>query len=327
MSKLATSYPSWAKLEQLSKQKINLREAFAKDPQRFERYSRSFKGDRVTDISLLFDFSKNLIDDDVLASLISLAKEAKVEEHRDAMLDGKPINGSEDRAVLHIALRDLEGDFKGKNSVPGVDEVIPELKHMKEFSEAVRSGSWKGYTGKTIKSIVNIGIGGSDLGPVMATQALKPYSKRDLNAHFVSNIDGTHIAETLKVCDPETTLFIVASKTFTTQETITNATAARDWFMETAKDKAHVEKHFVALSTNVKAATEFGIAEANMFKFWDWVGGRYSLWSAIGLSIALVIGYENFEEFLKGGNEMDRHFKNAKLEDNLPVLLALIAIW
>ncbi|CAO1635721.1 unnamed protein product [Parajaminaea phylloscopi] len=328
MVKPATTYPSWAKLEQLAKtNKVVLREAFAKDPKRFDTYSRTFQGDRVKDVSLLLDFSKNLIDQDIWASLVSLAREASVEEQRDAMFAGKHINESEDRSVLHIALRDLDNDFPEKSGVEGVDEVLPELKHIKEFSEAVRSGSWTGYTGKAIKSIVNIGIGGSDLGPVMVTEALKPYAKRDLDAHFVSNIDGTHMAETLRACDPETTLFIVASKTFTTQETITNATTARDWFLDSAKDKAHVAKHFVALSTNVEAATGFGIAKENMFKFWDWVGGRYSLWSAIGLSIALVIGYENFEELLRGANEVDRHYKTAPLDQNLPVILALIGIW
>jgi len=198
---------------------------------------------------------------------------------------------------------------------------------MKEFTESVRSGAWKGYTGKTINTIVNIGIGGSDLGPVMVTEALKPYAKRDLTAHFVSNIDGTHIAETLRVCDPETTLFIIASKTFTTQETITNAQTARSWFLASANDKMHVAKHFVALSTNTKAVTSFGIHESNMFQFWDWVGGRYSLWSAIGLSIALVIGYDNFKQLLKGAHGMDVHFKETPLEHNLPVLMALVGIW
>lgn len=324
---LATTYPSWSKLEKLAKErKIPLREAFDKDPKRFQTYSRSFQGDRNKEISLFLDFSKNLIDDEVWQTLLSLAKEAKVEQKRDDMLSGKRINKSEDRSVLHIALRDLDDDFKAKDQVEGVDEVKPELQHMREFTDAVRSGQWKGYTGKPIKSIVNIGIGGSDLGPVMVTEALKPYSKRDLDAHFVSNIDGTHIAETLRVCNPETTLFIVASKTFTTQETITNATTARDWFLKSAGDQAHVAKHFVALSTNVEAATKFGIAKQNMFKFWDWVGGRYSLWSAIGLSIALVIGYERFEELLRGANEMDRHFASQPLDQNLPVILGLIGI-
>ncbi|PWN51973.1 Phosphoglucose isomerase [Violaceomyces palustris] len=325
--KLASSHPAWNKLEQLYESKgkqINLTKAFNEDKKRFSTYSQLWKSEK-TDATILLDYSKNLIDAEVLEALVQLAKEAKVQEQVDAMFSGEHINTSEDRSVLHVALRDLPGDFSINE--PGVEEVKPELEHMKSFSEAVRSGAWKGYTGKPIKSIVNIGIGGSDLGPVMVTEALKPYAKRDLDAHFVSNIDGTHMAETLKVCDPETTLFIVASKTFTTQETITNATTARDWFLENAKDKAHVAKHFVALSTNVKAATDFGIAKENMFKFWDWVGGRYSLWSAIGLSIALVIGFDNFEQLLHGAHEMDLHYKNAKLEENIPVLLALIGIW
>ena len=240
------------------------------------------------------------------------------------MFAGKHINTSEDRAVLHIALRNLS---KWKIDDPGTEEVFEVLEHIKEFSESVRSGEWKGYTGKTITDVVNIGIGGSDLGPVMVTEALKDYSKRDLKMHFVSNIDGTHLVEELKECNAETTLFIIASKTFTTQETITNAESARDWFLAAAKDKAHVAKHFVALSTNKSAVTAFGIDEANMFAFWDWVGGRYSFWSAIGLSIALSIGFDNFEQLLAGAHEMDKHFKTAPLEENLPVILALVGIW
>lgn len=247
-----------------------------------------------------------------------------MEQTRDEMFAGKHINTSEDRAVLHIALRNFS---QWSIPEPGAEEVPKVLAHIKEFSESVRSGSWKGYTGKSINTIVNIGIGGSDLGPVMVTEALKPYAKRDLTPYFVSNIDGTHLAETLRLCDPETTLFIIASKTFTTQETITNAESARSWFLEHAKDKAHVAKHFVALSTNTKAVTTFGIAEENMFQFWDWVGGRYSLWSAIGLSIALVIGYDNFEKLLQGAHGMDKHFRETPLKDNLPVLLAVIGIW
>jgi glucose-6-phosphate isomerase len=240
------------------------------------------------------------------------------------MFTGGHINTTEDRAVLHVALRSFN-ELSVQES--GVEEVPKVLAHMKEFSNAVRSGEWKGYTGKTINAIVNIGIGGSDLGPVMVTEALKAYSKRDLAAHFVSNIDGTHLAETLRLCDPERTLFIIASKTFTTQETITNAQSARAWFLKSAGDKAHVAKHFVALSTNTKAVTEFGISPANMFQFWDWVGGRYSLWSAIGLPIALVIGYDNFESMLKGARGMDKHFRSAPLEQNLPVLMGVIGIW
>lgn len=324
---LASSYPSWSKLQQLYDAKgksINLTQAFQSDPKRFDKFSHSFDSSK-TDASFLVDLSKNLIDDEIFSTLLQLAKDAKVEQQRDDMFAGQPINSSEGRSVLHIALRDLPGDFSPK--VEGVDEVLGELQHMKQFSEQVRSGAWKGYTGKPIKTIVNIGIGGSDLGPVMVTEALKPYAKRDLDAHFVSNIDGTHMAEALRQSDPETTLFIVASKTFTTQETITNATTARDWFLKAAGDKKHVAKHFVALSTNVKAATEFGIEQANMFKFWDWVGGRYSLWSAIGLSICLVVGYDNFEQLLLGAHDMDLHYKNTPLEKNIPALLALLGIW
>jgi glucose-6-phosphate isomerase len=251
-------------------------------------------------------------------------REAGVESARDKMFAGEHINTSEDRAVLHVALRNF-GEFT--ISEDGVGEVPGVLAHIKSFSDTVRNGVWKGYTGKSITAVVNIGIGGSDLGPVMVTEALKAYAKRDLSAHFVSNIDGTHLAETLRLCDPERTLFVIASKTFTTQETITNAQSARTWFLSHAQDKEHVAKHFVALSTNVGAVTEFGIAKENMFQFWDWVGGRYSLWSAIGLSIALVIGYENFEQLLKGAHGMDKHFKETPLENNMPVLLAVLGIW
>ena len=270
------------------------------------------------------DYSKNLVTEPIFNTLLDLVREAEVETYRDKMFSGEHINTSEDRAVLHVALRNFD-EFK--ISEEGVGEVSTVLKHIKDFTESVRNGSWKGYTGKSIDTIVNIGIGGSDLGPVMVTEALKAYSKRDLTVHFVSNIDGTHLAETLKVCNPETTLFIIASKTFTTQETITNAESARDWFLQAAEDKAHVAKHFVALSTNTKAVTAFGISQENMFQFWDWVGGRYSLWSAIGLSIALVIGYDNFEQLLKGAHGMDKHFKETPLEKNLPVILAAIGIW
>lgn len=304
--------------------KIVLKDLFAQDPDRFAKFSKEYNSSSGPDVTLLVDLSKNLVTKPVLDSLLSLVREAQVEEYRDKMFAGEHINTSEDRSVLHVALRNFD-DFKIAEQ--GVDEVASVLNHMKEFSEAVRSGEWKGYTGKTINTIVNIGIGGSDLGPVMVTEALKPYSKRDLTAHFVSNIDGTHIAETLRECDPERTLFIIASKTFTTQETITNAETARAWFLNAAKDKAHVAKHFVALSTNTKAVTAFGIDESNMFQFWDWVGGRYSLWSAIGLSIALAIGYEIFEQLLKGAHGMDKHFKETPLENNLPVLMAAVGIW
>ena len=325
--RLASEYPAWKKLQELyntTHEQIVLKELFASDPARFSKYSKTYQSTYGPSVNILVDLSKNLITEPVLSTLVSLAKEAEVEKWRDEMFSGAHINTSEDRSVLHVALRNFN-DFSINEA--GVDQVQGVLNHMKEFSESVRSGAWKGYTGKPINTIVNIGIGGSDLGPVMVTEALKPYSKRDLKALFVSNVDGTHIAETLLECDPETTLFIIASKTFTTQETITNAESARDWFLGHAKDKAHVAKHFVALSTNEPAVTAFGIHPSNMFAFWDWVGGRYSLWSAIGLSIALVIGYDNFEELLKGAHGMDRHFKETPLEENLPVLMALVGIW
>ncbi|KAJ3728759.1 glucose-6-phosphate isomerase [Lentinula raphanica] len=325
--KLASEYESWKKLQHIydsERSKLILKDLFAQDPDRFSKFSTEYTSTSGPDVTILLDYSKNLITQPILDSLLSLVREAQVESFRDKMFAGEHINTSEDRAVLHVALRNFN-DFQIQEA--GTDEVASVLEHMKVFSNSVRSGEWKGYTGKTINTIVNIGIGGSDLGPVMVTEALKPYSKRDLNAYFVSNIDGTHIAETLRVCDPETTLFIIASKTFTTQETITNAESAKEWFLASAKDQAHVAKHFVALSTNTKAVTAFGIAKENMFQFWDWVGGRYSLWSAIGLSIALVIGYDNFEQLLQGAHGMDKHFKETPLERNLPVLLAAVGIW
>ncbi|KAJ3898034.1 glucose-6-phosphate isomerase [Lentinula edodes] len=325
--KLASEYDSWKKLQHIydsERSKLILKDLFAQDPDRFSKFSTDYVSTSGPDVTFLLDYSKNLITQPILDTLLSLVREAQVESFRNKMFAGEHINTSEDRAVLHVALRNFN-DFQIQEA--GTDEVASVLEHMKVFSESVRSGEWKGYTGKTINTIVNIGIGGSDLGPVMVTEALKPYSKRDLTAHFVSNIDGTHIAETLRACDPETTLFIIASKTFTTQETITNAESAKEWFLSSAKDQAHVAKHFVALSTNTKAVTAFGIAKENMFQFWDWVGGRYSLWSAIGLSIALVIGYDYFEQLLKGAHAMDKHFKETPLEKNLPVLLAVVGIW
>lgn len=324
---LQSEYSAWKKLQQTydaQHARLILKDLFAQDPNRFSKFSEEYVDSTDKNTTFLLDYSKHLITQPILDTLLSLAREAELENYRDKMFAGEHINTSEDRAVLHVALRNFD-DFKIQEA--GVDEVAAVLAHMKEFSEAIRSGSWKGYTGKTINTIVNIGIGGSDLGPVMVTEGLKPYAKRDLTAHFVSNIDGTHIAETLRLCDPERTLFIIASKTFTTQETITNAESARDWFLAAAKDKTHVAKHFVALSTNTKAVTEFGIDKANMFAFWDWVGGRYSLWSAIGLSIAIYIGYDNFEQLLKGAHGMDKHFKETPLEKNLPVLMAVIGIW
>ncbi|KAF5335461.1 hypothetical protein D9611_012157 [Ephemerocybe angulata] len=334
--KLASSYAAWQKLQEIydtQHSSLILKDLFAQDPARFSKFSRTYTASTPSvdasspETSIFLDFSKNLITEPILATLFDLVREAEVEKHRDEMFSGAHINNSEDRAVLHIALRNLgESQFTGIKE-QGVDEVPAVLAHIKQFTNAVRSGEWKGYTGKAIDTIVNIGIGGSDLGPVMVTEALKPYAKRDLKAHFVSNIDGTHIAEVTRECNPETTLFIIASKTFTTQETITNAESAKAWFLATAKDTAHVAKHFVALSTNTKSVTEFGISKENMFQFWDWVGGRYSVWSAIGLSVALVIGYENFEALLKGAHGMDRHFKETPIEQNLPVILAVLGIW
>ncbi|KAH9478021.1 phosphatidylinositol N-acetylglucosaminyltransferase subunit gpi1 [Psilocybe cubensis] len=314
-----------------TRESIVLKELFASDPQRFAKFSKEYNSTYGPPVQILLDLSKNLITEPVLGALLQLVREAGVEKVRDAMFAGEHINTSEDRAVLHVALRNFtDGGLSIAPNEAGVNEVDGVRAHMKEFSEAVRSGAWKGYTGKPIDTIVNIGIGGSDLGPVMVTEALKPYAKRDLKAHFVSNIDGTHIAETLRECNHETTLFIIASKTFTTQETITNAETARSWFLQAAggaSAQSHIAKHFVALSTNTKAVTAFGIDAKNMFQFWDWVGGRYSLWSAIGLSIALVIGWDNFEDLLKGAHGMDKHFKETPLEQNLPVLMAAIGIW
>lgn len=299
---------------------VTIAELFAKDSDRFAKFSATF------DDLMLVDFSKNRITEETLAKLQDLAKETDLAGAIKSMFSGEKINRTEDRAVLHVALRNRSNTpiiVDGKDVMPEVNAV---LEKMKTFSEAIISGQWKGYTGKAITDVVNIGIGGSDLGPFMVTEALRPY-KNHLNMHFVSNVDGTHIAEVLKKVNPETTLFLVASKTFTTQETMTNAHRARDWFLKTAGDEKHVAKHFAALSTNAKAVGEFGIDTANMFEFWDWVGGRYSLWSAIGLSIILSVGFDNFVELLSGAHAMDKHFSTTPAEKNLPVLLALIGIW
>ena len=298
----------------------HMRDLFKEDPQRFDKFSARFK-------DILLDYSKNRITDETMHLLFDLARQAKLQDWIERMFNGEKINITEDRAVLHVALRNRSNrpiKVDGEDVMPEVNRV---LAHIREFTEAVRGGQWTGYTGKRITDVVNIGIGGSDLGPVMATEALKPYGKQDLRVHFVSNIDGTHIVETTKNLSPETTLFIVASKTFTTQETITNAHSARDWFLQTAKDEAAIAKHFVALSTNAQEVAKFGIDTKNMFEFWDWVGGRYSLWSAIGLSIALYIGMDNFEELLAGAHEMDEHFRTRPLEQNLPVILGLVGVW
>ncbi len=312
---------AWNRLEEyhFSFEDTHLKELFAADPERFQKYALKFE-------EMLVDYSKNLVDSEIMESLFELAKECGLKEATESMFTGQKINATEGRAVLHVALRNRNNTpiiVDGEDVMPEVNAV---LEQMKAFSEEVISGKWKGYTGKAITDIVNIGIGGSDLGPLMVTEALKPY-KNHLNLHFVSNVDGTHIAETLKKVNPETTLFIVASKTFTTQETMTNAISARDWFLKTAIDEAFVKFHFVAVSTNAKAVAAFGIDTKNMFRFWDWVGGRYSLWSAIGLSIVLGIGYENYIQLLEGAHAMDNHFRNTEFSKNIPVILALIGIW
>ncbi|XP_004069406.1 glucose-6-phosphate isomerase [Oryzias latipes] len=322
-----TDDPNFQKLQdwfRANSGSLNMREMFDKDKQRFSKFSVTLDTD---DGDLLLDFSKNLVNQDVMAMLLALAKSRGVEEARDKMFSGEKINFTEGRAVLHVALRNRSNTpilVDGKDVMPDVNQVLGK---MKVFCQKVRSGEWKGFSGKSITDVVNIGIGGSDLGPLMVTEALKPYSAEGPNVWFVSNIDGTHLAKTLARLNPETTLFIIASKTFTTQETITNAESARDWFLQTAGDKSAVAKHFVALSTNSVKVKDFGIDTANMFEFWDWVGGRYSLWSAIGLSIALHIGFNNFEQLLAGAHWMDNHFCNAPLDQNVPVLLALLGVW
>jgi glucose-6-phosphate isomerase len=322
MSSLTTS-PAWKSLldHQRVMAGVHMRELFAADPQRFAKLSREECG-------LFVDYSKHRVTDETLRLLCALARHADVEGWRDKMFAGAKINGTEDRAVLHVALRNRSNQpvlVDGNDVMPEVNRVLAK---MREFTERLRNGVWKGHTGKAITDVVNIGIGGSDLGPVMVTEALRPYWKPGMNAHFVSNVDGTHMAETLRRVDPERTLFIVASKTFTTQETLTNARTARAWLLDKlgAKQDA-VAKHFVALSTNAKEVAAFGIDPSNMFEFWDWVGGRYSLWSAIGLSIACVIGMDRFEELLAGGFAMDGHFRTAPLERNLPVILAMLGVW
>lgn len=316
-----TQLKSWKTLENIKKnQSFDLRKLFKEDPGRAEKFSVSFD-------DIFFDYSKNLIDENVMKTLFSLAEEAGLKEGIAAMFRGEKINETEKRAVLHTALRDFSDDpvmVDGHN----VKEDIRRVQNrMKTFADKVSNKKWIGFSGKPVTDIVNIGIGGSDLGPVMVTEALKPFWKAGLRVFFVSNIDGTHIAETLKKLNPETTLFLIASKTFTTLETMTNANTAKMWFLDNGGSERDIAKHFAALSTNTKAVSEFGIDPENMFEFWDWVGGRYSLWSAIGLSIACVIGYENFEELLKGAYSADIHFKTAPFEKNIPVILGLLGIW
>jgi glucose-6-phosphate isomerase len=317
-----TKTVSWKKLQDHHKEmkQVPLKKLFAEDPARFKKYSFALP-------EILCDLSKNIITDQTKQLLLELANECELPKAIKAMFSGELINGTEGRSVLHTALRNFSGKpvySEGKDVMP---EVKKELEHIKSFCRKIHIGKWKGYNGKKIKYIVNIGIGGSDLGPVMVTEALKPYWKKDIQPHFVSNIDGTDLAEVLKKITPDETLFLIASKTFTTQETMTNAHSARDWFLKSAKDKKAIAQHFVALSTNEKGVEDFGIDKANMFVFWDWVGGRYSLWSAIGLSIALTVGYDNFEQLLKGAYETDKHFQGKSFDKNIPVLMGLISLW
>ena len=311
---------AWKALDQqFANNDFELRTLFQYNPNRFQEFSLETE-------NYLFDYSKNLVDAKTLDLLLKLAEETQVKEAIEKMFSGDKINETEGRAVLHTALRDFSDKeilVDGENIKPAIKKV---LDHMKTFSESVISGSHKGFTGKEITDVVNIGIGGSDLGPVMVCSALKHFKTR-LNVHFVSNVDGNHMAEVVKDLDPETTLFIVASKTFTTQETMTNANSAKEWFLKSGAKDEDVAKHFVALSTNIEAVKKFGIAEENIFEFWDWVGGRYSLWSAIGLSIVLSVGYENFEQLLKGANDTDIHFQTKDLKENIPVLMAVLGVW
>ena len=317
-----TKTAAWKALivHQTEMKNVQMKDLFEKDSKRFEKMSIQFD-------NILFDYSKNIISDETLEKLLQLTEDCKVKAAREAMFAGEKINETEDRAVMHTALR----SFSNKPITVDGKDIMPEIREtrqkMKAFCERIHSGEWKGFSGKKIKNIVNIGIGGSDLGPVMVTEALKPYWVKGIQAHFISNVDGTQIVETLKDLNPEETLFTIASKTFTTQETMTNAHTAREWFLKSAKDEKYVAKHFVALSTNEKGVKEFGIAPENMFVFWDWVGGRYSLWSSIGLSIALTVGYDNFEKLLKGAESTDNHFRSTDFRENIPVIMALVGLW
>ncbi|ATX81652.1 glucose-6-phosphate isomerase [Mariprofundus ferrinatatus] len=321
MSEL-TQTAAWKKLAVHAEEmkKVHMRDLFADDPKRFDKFSTHFN-------DILVDYSKNIVTEETMAMLMDLARERDVSGWTQRMFNGEKINNTENRAVLHTALRNRSNTpvmVDGHDVMPDVNRV---LKQMREFTESVRSGEWLGSTGKPITDIVNIGIGGSDLGPVMVTEALTPFGRDKLHMHFVSNVDGTHMVETLRHLSRETTLFVIVSKTFTTQETITNARTARDWFLTRGGSKTAVAKHFVAVSTNAKAVSAFGIDTANMFEFWDWVGGRYSLWSAVGLSIALYLGMDHFEELLEGAHEMDNHFRTAPLEENIPVIMAMLGVW
>ena len=319
---LLTDSPAWQALKTHQQQMagVRMRDLFASDPQRFERFSLRF-GD------ILFDYSKNRITATTLSLLFDLARQANLSQAIEAMFNGTKINLTENRAVLHTALRNRSNRpvlVDGKDVMPEVNRVLAK---MRTFSEAVRSGAWTGYSGKAMTDVVNIGIGGSDLGPKMVTEALKPYGQPGLRVHFVSNVDSSDLSETLRVLNPETTLFLVASKTFTTQETMTNAHSARVWLLAAAKDEAAVAHHFAAMSTNTEVVAQFGIDTHNMFEFWDWVGGRYSLWSAIGLSIAIFVGMDRFEALLSGAHAVDEYFRTTPLEQNIPVIMGLLGIW
>lgn len=322
MSAALEQTPAWQALGQHYAQvkDLHMRALFAQDPGRFERFSVQFK-------DILFDYSKNRVTDETMRLLLNLAEEAGLPTWIEAMFSGEKINNTEGRAVLHTALRNQSDTPVFVDGTDVMPEIRRVLSRIRRFSENVRSGEWRGFTGKPITDIVNIGIGGSDLGPKMVCAALKPYGKHGLRVHFVSNVDGTDIAETLKILNPETALFLIASKTFTTQETMTNAHSAREWFLARSGDERHIARHFAAMSTNTQAVRAFGIDPENMFEFWDWVGGRYSLWSAIGLSIALFIGMDNFEALLRGAYEADQHFRGAPLNQNIPVLMALLGVW
>lgn len=317
-----SNLPAWRQLvaHQSTIAGLHLRDLFAADTQRFQRFSRQFE-------DLLVDFSKNRLTGETLSLLLDLARQARLADWIERLFTGEAINHTEHRAVLHVALRNRSNTpilVNGQDVMPEVNRV---LEQIRRFTDQVRSGAWRGHTGQRIRTVVNVGIGGSDLGPKMVCEALAPYGDPDLRMHFVSSVDGAHISHVLAECDPETTLFIIASKTFTTQETMTNAHTARDWFLAAMKDEAAIARHFVAVSTNAEKVRAFGIDTANMFGFWDWVGGRYSLWSAIGLSIAVYVGMDQFEELLAGAHAMDRHFRETPFEDNLPVILAMIGVW
>ncbi|MFO7462345.1 MAG: glucose-6-phosphate isomerase, partial [Desulfatiglandales bacterium] len=317
-----TSTKSWRLLSEHCQgmKSVHMRDLFREDPRRFDKLSLRFS-------EILVDYSKNRITEETIGLLLDLAEEVCVRDGIEKMFTGDKINETENRAVLHVALRNRSNSpiyVDGSDVMPKVNAV---LEKMKGFSQKIISGEWRGYTGRRISDLVNIGIGGSDLGPHMVTECLRPYAKDGITAHFVSNVDGTHMAETLKKLHTETTLFMIASKTFTTQETMTNAFSARTWFLRRAGDERHVARHFAAISTNTEKVQAFGIDRENMFVFWDWVGGRYSLWSAIGLSIACTVGFENFEKLLQGAYEMDQHFRSAPFPQNIPVILALLGIW